>query len=311
MFRGLLAGVIADRIIGDPGGRLHPVALFGSYAAQMEKICYRPTKAAGATYVCACILPPTLVVALWAKKRPQLALALGLWSSLGGTTLEKIGQRVHDELAQDNITAARALIPWLCSRDPEALDRAGIIRATVESLAENTSDAAIAPLFFAACGRYAAVAVVVHRLANTLDAMVGYRSQRYAQFGYAAAKFDDVLAFIPARITALSHLAYGWVHGNARRVLGAWRTDAAAHPSPNAGVVEATAAGALGVQLGGKTQYAHGVEQRPTLGSGNPPQIHHIQQAVTLSRWDQRLVTITLVSIMIGARITIAATRRK
>ena len=135
----------------------------------------------------------------WLEKRyPTTTMTLALFSALGGTTLERIGERMAQALEAGNIDQARDLVPWLCSRDPQYLDEQGIIRATVESLAENTSDAATAPILWAACG---ASGVVLHRLVNTLDAMVGYRSPRYENFGWAAATFDDVLAYLPARFT--------------------------------------------------------------------------------------------------------------
>lgn len=250
MTLGIFLGMAADRMLGDPPTTIHPVALFGRAATKLEKVFYRDSKLAGAFYLTAAVVPPVVAIYWLEKRYPTATMTLALFSALGGTTLERIGERMARALEARDIDQARELVPWLCSRDPQYLDEQGIIRATVESLAENTSDAATAPILWATCG---ASGVVLHRLVNTLDAMVGYRSPRYENFGWAAATFDDVLAYLPARFTAGVHVVYAAASGGlprARRAMAAWRNDAPKHPSPNAGPVEATAAGALGVVLG-------------------------------------------------------------
>lgn len=291
---GVIAGVALDRMLGDPGGRWHPVAIFGRYAQYMEKRVYRPSKKAGAVFVAATVLPPVVLSAVAARRMPRFMLAASLFGALGGTTLEKTGTRMARALAHGDTATARTLVPWLCSRDPNKLDEQGIARATVESLAENTSDATIAPLVWSVFG---APAVVGHRCVNTLDAMVGYKNERYSEFGWAAAKLDDVLAYVPARVTAVVHVGAAAVMGRGRSAVRAWREDAPQHPSPNAGPVEATAAAAMGVQLGGATQYPHGVEIRPVLGRGPAPTTETITTAVSLSRWTQTLVALTVVAL--------------
>jgi adenosylcobinamide-phosphate synthase len=188
-----------------------------------------------------------------------------------------------DLLTRGDVDAARGLLPSLCGRDPAALDVDGLVRASVESVAENTSDAQVAPLLWVAVG--GVPALLVYRGANTLDAMIGHRSPRYERFGCAAAKFDDALNFAAARVTGvLVAVCAPVVGGSPAEAMRAWRRDAARHPSPNAGVVEASFAGALGVRLGGPTQYAHQLEIRPTLGDGPAPQIGDLGRAVRLSR---------------------------
>ena len=285
--RGIAAGILADRLIKDPQ-RHHPVALFGQYALWWERRLYRDNKVAGAVFAAACVLPPTLVVAGVAKRAPRLATAVALWAALGGTSLERTGMRMAQALESGDEDAARGWVPWLCSRDPELLDAPGMARAAVESVAENTSDAAIAPLVWAAVA--GAPGVVAHRCVNTLDAMVGYRNERYRNFGWAAAKLDDAMAWVPARLTAVVHTGFAALHGRGGAALRAWRDDAPSHPSPNAGPVEATAAAALGVRLGGPTAYAHGVEKRPYLGEGPAPTVQTVREAVRLSRWTQLAV---------------------
>jgi adenosylcobinamide-phosphate synthase len=187
-------------------------------------------------------------------------------------------------------------LPSLCGRDPAALDAVGLTRAAVESVAENTSDAQVAPLIWAAVGGIPAV--LVYRGANTLDAMIGNRSPRYVRFGWAAARFDDAANFVAARATALLvAVCAPAVGGSPAGAIHAWRRDAARHPSPNAGVVEAAFAGALGVRLGGPTQYAHQLEIRPTLGDGQPPQVADLERAVRLSRAVQVVSAVLAVSL--------------
>ena len=182
-----------------------------------------------------------------------------------------------------DLESARRLLPSLCGRDPFRLDAAGLTRAALESVAENTSDAQVAPLLFAAAG--GVPAVLAYRAINTLDAMIGYRSPRYIRFGWAAAKLDDVANYVAARVTAaLVVICAPLVSGSPSGAVQAWRRDAARHPSPNAGVVEAAFAGALGVRLGGPTQYHHELQIRPTLGDGRTPVVDDLRRAVALSR---------------------------
>ncbi len=184
---------------------------------------------------------------------------------------------------EPDLSAARALIPALCGRDPDVLDAAGMARAGTESMAENTSDAAVAPLLWGAVAGMPGM--LGYRAINTLDAMVGYRSPRYARFGWAAARADDVVNLVPSRVAAVLFAVLApAVGGTPRAALAAWRRDASAHPSPNAGPVEAAAAGALDVALGGPTVYRHGIENRPRLGAGRPPTPADLRRAARLSR---------------------------
>jgi len=185
-------------------------------------------------------------------------------------------------LESGDVDGARALLPSLCGRDPAVLDADGLARAALESIAENTSDAAVGPLVW---GAIAGVpGLLGYRAINTLDAMIGYRDERYRRFGWAAARTDDVANLLPARLTGLLTAALApVVGGRPRAVLRAWRRDAGKHPSPNAGVAEAAMAGALGVRLGGRTRYRHGTELRPTLGDGPAPTVADLRRAVRLS----------------------------
>jgi len=284
---GISVGYLADLLFGDPR-RGHPVALFGGGAAALERLTYADSRRAGAVHVAALLgALGALGVALErAARGPVLtsaATATATFVALGGTSLSRTGHQMADLLTADDVVGARQLLPSLCGRDPAALDSAGLTRAALESIAENTSDAHVAPVLWAAVG--GAPAVLVYRGANTLDAMIGNRSARYLRFGWAAARFDDAANFVAARVTGvLVALCAPLVGGSPAGALRAWRRDAARHPSPNAGVVEAAFAGALGVRLGGPTQYAHELEIRPTLGDGRAPEVADLKRAVRLSR---------------------------
>ena len=286
---GIAAGYLADVLFGDPP-RGHPVALFGSGAAALERLTYADSRSAGALHTGALLgALGVLGVAVERTARGRgagwtaVATAATTFVALGGTSLSRTGHQMADLLTADDVVGARQLLPSLCGRDPAALDSAGLTRAALESIAENTSDAHVAPVLWAAVG--GAPAVLVYRGANTLDAMIGNRSARYLRFGWAAARFDDAANFVAARVTGvLVALCAPLVGGSPAGALRAWRRDAARHPSPNAGVVEAAFAGALGVRLGGPTQYAHELEIRPTLGDGRAPEVADLKRAVRLSR---------------------------
>ncbi|MCX2952231.1 cobalamin biosynthesis protein [Lentzea sp. NEAU-D7] len=285
---GLLLGVAADAVFGDPR-RFHPVAAFGSSAAALEKRLYADSRAAGAVYSAVLVGGTAAlgVVVERASRRHWLlqtaTTALATWTVLGGNSLATEGTSMGRELADGDLDAARTRLPSLCGRDASRLDTTGLARATVESVAENTSDAVVAPLFW---GAVAGVpGLLGYRAANTLDAMVGHKSPRHLRFGWASARLDDLLNLVPSRLAAL--LTVGGapvVGGSASQALETWRRDAAAHPSPNAGQVEAAFAGALEIRLGGRTVYSHGVEERPVLGHGRNPDSGHVTRAVELSR---------------------------
>ncbi|WP_163684460.1 cobalamin biosynthesis protein [Mycolicibacterium gadium] len=283
---GIAVGWLADLLFGDPR-RGHPVAFFGRGAAAFERLSYADTRAAGAVHTAALLgtlgAAGVLMERVAGRVGAPAAMAAATFVALGGTSLTRAGNQMAAHLAVGDVDAARALLPSLCGRDPSVLDADGLARAALESVAENTSDAQVAPILWGAIG--GVPAILVYRGANTLDAMIGHRTPRYSRFGWAAARFDDAANFVAARATAVMVAACApVVGGSPLDVWRAWRRDAARHPSPNAGVVEAAFAGALGVRLGGPTQYAHELEIRPTLGDGPPPRIADLSRAVRLSR---------------------------
>ena len=281
----MLVGYLADLALRDPQ-RGHPVALFGRAAAALERVTYRDGRVAGALHVGLMVGAVTLLGTA-ATRRGRLwsvaSTATATWMCLGGTSLARTGLQMSRLLERGDVDGARRLLPSLCGRDPERLDGAGLARAALESVAENTSDAQVASLLWATAG--GVPAVLAYRGFNTLDSMIGHRSARYIRFGWAAARLDDAANFFPARATAaLVVMCAPLVGGSPSGAVRAWRRDAGRHPSPNAGVVEAAFAGALGVRLGGPTQYHHELQIRPTLGDGEQPTVADLRRAVALSR---------------------------
>jgi adenosylcobinamide-phosphate synthase len=278
----LLAGYTADITLGDPE-RFHPVAGFGRLASALEHRIYGPTRLRGLVATALMVGSVAISAELGARRLNRSAvLALLTWTSLGGRSLRREADRVERLLLAGELERARYRLRGLCGRDASELDAAEIRAGVVESLAENTSDAVVGALFWAALLGPAGAAG--YRAANTLDAMWGHHNDRYEAFGWAPARLDDLLNWLPARLTAaLACGAAPLVGGAPAAALAAVRRDAAHHPSPNAGVVEAAFAGALGLQLGGPLAYAGRVEARPYLSQGLPPGIGDVHRASRLS----------------------------
>ncbi|SES02734.1 adenosylcobinamide-phosphate synthase [Propionibacterium cyclohexanicum] len=225
------------------------------------------------------------------------ATAVAGWVVLGAGSLEREGAAMAGHLERGELPAARTRLGHLCGRLAEDLDEPELARAAVESMAENTADSAIASLWW---GSIAGIpGLLVHRGANTLDAMVGHRNARYAHFGTASARLDDLLDLAPARLTAaLAALVSPVVHGHPGQVARIVARDAHAHPSPNGGWCEAAWAGALGVQLGGHNVYPGGIaEDRGLLGDGPRPRAGELRRAARLVRW----VTLAAAALALGA----------
>lgn len=285
---GAALGYVLDLAFGDPR-RAHPVAAFGKVAAALERALWRDHRAAGAGYTALCVGGTVTAAAatLGALRRSpapaatRTALtAATVWTVLGGESLCREAEAVGAALESGDLAGARRRLPHLCGRDPQELDAAGIARAVVESVAENTSDAVVGALMWGVLGGVPGLAGF--RAVNTLDAMVGHRSARHRRFGWAAARLDDVAGWPGARLTALLATLSG---GDARGALRAWTADAGAHPSPNAGPVEAAFAGALGVRLGGTLSYGGRTEHRPVLNpAGRAVCCGDIRRFVRLSR---------------------------
>jgi adenosylcobinamide-phosphate synthase len=281
---GLLLGFALDRALGDPR-RGHPVAAFGSVAHRLELLLHADSRPRGAAFTVALVGATAGVgtVAARAARHPVaevLVTAAATWAVLGGRSLEREAHAVHAFLDDRDLPGARRRLTHLVGRDTTQLDAGEVARAVVESVAENTSDAVVAPLVW---GAVAGVpGLLAYRAANTLDAMVGHRSARYERFGWASARLDDLLNLPGSRLCGVLVLAADPRH--ARAAARAWRRDARAHPSPNAGVVEAAFAGSLGVTLGGTNRYPGGiVEHRAGLGDGRATRPDDVLRATRLA----------------------------
>ena len=286
----VFTALVLDGLFGEPR-RFHPLVGFGRLARALERRLHADSRARGCLAV-ALLLTPFTLLALLIEALPWggafdvavLYLAIG-WRSLG-----EHARRVRDALVGDDLCAARERVGCMVSRDTAALDHGGVARAAVESVLENGNDAIFGAIFwFVLAG---APGVVLYRLANTLDAMWGYRNARYSRFGWAAARLDDVLNFMPARLTALSYA----LAGHFTRALRCWRAQGTQWKSPNAGPVMAAGAGSLGVLLGGPAYYHGALQTRPRLGEGHAARTGDIERALrlirrTLSLWVFMLFT--------------------
>jgi len=275
----LTLALLLDALFGELR-RFHPLVGFGWLTQRIEAWLYAAARWRGALAVALLLIPATLLAAL-AVRVPILGNALGillLYFALGLKSLGQHAQDVAQALAAGSLADAREKVGRIVSRDTATLDETQVARASVESVLENGNDAVFGTLFwFALAG---APGAVLYRLANTLDAMWGYQNARYRYFGWAAARFDDLLNYLPARLTALTYSLLGAT----RQALICWRTQAPLWDSPNAGPVMAAGAGALRVELGGAARYGGEWQQRPALGSGAPPAAVDIERALRLVR---------------------------
>jgi adenosylcobinamide-phosphate synthase len=265
------------------------VAAFGNAAQALQDRMYRDSVPRGAVYAATCVLAamaPGFLARHFTRRHPWLRLAAtaaAAWTVTGAASLGSEAQGIWHALQAGDLELARAALPSLCGRDPQGLDEQELVRAVIESVAENTSDAVVAPLLWGAAGGLPGL--LGYRAVNTLDAMVGYRSAKYARFGRASARLDDVVNWVPARVTGLLAGALAGVAGG--RPTASWqamRSYGPCHPSPNAGRCEAAFAGALGVTLGGTNTYAGLAEERQSLGDGRAPEPADIGRAVRLCR---------------------------
>ncbi|OEC34984.1 adenosylcobinamide-phosphate synthase [Pseudomonas cuatrocienegasensis] len=275
-----LAGVTLDALIGEPRG-WHPLVAFGRLAERLEQR-FNPGGAGwrshGVSAWCLAVLPLTVLVALLAQVEAfgWAVEVLALYFALGLNSLGQHARPVAEALRLGDLALARERVGYMVSRNTAGLDASGVARAGTESVLENGSDAVFAALFWFIIG--GAPAVVLYRLSNTLDAMWGYRTERFERFGWAAAKIDDGLNYLPARLVALTYALLG----KTALALRCWRQQAPLWDSPNAGPVMAAGAGALGVSLGGSADYHGERHERPDLGEGPQPRARDIERALNL-----------------------------
>jgi len=271
-----VAGVALDALLGEPR-RAHPLVAFGRYAGRLEQRFNaggRGWRSHGVTAWFLAVVPLTLLVTVlsWLPYIGWLVEILALYCALGLRSLGEHVRPVAEALRGGDLDEARRRVGYLVSRETGELDDTAVARAATESVLENGSDAVFAALFwFVVAG---APGVVLYRLSNTLEAMWGYRNERFERFGWAAARIDDLLNYIPARLVALTYA----VLGRTRLALSCWRRQAPLWDSPNAGPVMAAGAGALGVELGGAAVYHGELHQRPQLGEGPPADADAIER---------------------------------
>jgi adenosylcobinamide-phosphate synthase len=297
------AGGLADQMLGEPPIRWHPVARYGSAMQRIEERVYADRRINGIAFTAiGAGLGIGTGLALRRIIGPTLATVAATCVSAAGKMLDDEALTMSGLLKASNLPAARQRVRSLVGRTTDHLDEHEISRAVIESVAENCVDAVTSSLFWATIG--GAPAVLAHRAVNTLDAMVGHHNERYEHFGWASARLDDAVNYVPARLTALAVALVA--PARARTILTIIRRDASRHPSPNGGVVEAAFAAALGVQLGGVNRYDDEVEDRGTLGDGPQPHVDTITAAVRL----RRTATATTAALLLTSAALVQPRRR-
>ena len=292
----VITAFIIDFIIGDPRTTLHPVALMGSFISMLERLFYNEKSSKWEHFILGGLLVfitllffynLTLAIVLILEFLPHQGVnyaiqGLILSFMICPHSLAKAGRDIYNYLLRHHLRMARIKVGQIVGRDTKHLDSPEVTRATVETIAENTIDGIVSPLFFFALGGLPLA--VVYRAANTLDSMIGYKNDRYLYFGRVAARIDDVLNYIPARLTGLLFIAVAAILGHDYKQ--AWNImgrDAKKHPSPNGGYAEATVAGALGIRLGGHNRYFGKDTFREYMGdAGRELEPIHIKQTIRL-----------------------------
>jgi adenosylcobinamide-phosphate synthase len=288
------AGLALAQVLPEPPNRFHPVAWFGAAMQRVETGIYRDDRRRGLEHT---VIGAALGAASGFVGRrllgPAIANVVATTLTVGGRMLNREAAEIGTALAAGDLTSARDRLPALVGRDPSGLGHEEIARAVVESVAENTVDAFVAPALWATAA--GGVGALTYRAINTMDSMVGHHSLRFEHYGWASARLDDLVNWVPARVTAAVVALLR--PPRARAVWRAVTIDAPHHPSPNAGVVEAAFAAALGVRLGGANRYGDRLEERAPLGSGRAPVPDDIDAAVRLSRQVASVMTAALAII--------------
>lgn len=307
----VLVALLLDRILGEPS-RYHPLVGFGALADYMEGSLNKDGDAGvvqklKGIFALLLVISPFVVISIlvtWLLGDAPYVMAafssVVLYAAIGGRSLIEHAERIRRPLMDKDLPAARAAVGMIVSRDTENLEEADIAKAATESVLENGADAIFAAIFwFCVLG---IPGVILYRLSNTLDAMWGYKNTRFMAFGWAAARLDDVLNFIPARLTALSYALVG----ETKQAIKCWRQQGFTWKSPNAGPVMAAGAGAINVALGGAAQYHNRVQLRQGLGpseddGGDVPQAQSIGKACALLK--RTVVLWCVVIVLVDALI--------
>ena len=276
-FFAMFLGFVLDLLFGDPHWLPHPIRLIGNLIASLEKLNKKELSDTkkflrGFAMVVVVIAWTTGVTAVILEGAYGLHPAIGCavetimtYQILATKCLKVESMKVYEQLQKQNLPAARKAVSMIVGRDTEQLDETGVAKAAIETVAENASDGVIAPMLYTALG--GPVLGFVYKAVNTMDSMVGYKNDKYQWFGTAAAKLDDVVNFIPARVSAVLMILAAYLTGmdgkNAARI---FRRDRFNHKSPNSAQTEAVMAGALDVQLAGDAWYFGKLHKKPTIG---------------------------------------------
>ena len=309
------AGFLLDALLGDPRRIPHPIVAMGNAIAWLEprlRAAFPDTpsgaRRAGMVLVvvlCAGSFGATwCLIAVAGLVHPLLGFAVEAWlcyQALAACELRRQSMRVVRELTREGLPAARRAVGMIVGRDTEALDERGVLKAAVETVAENTADGVVGPLVYLIVG--GAPLGMLYKAVNTMDSMVGYRNERYLDFGRAAARVDDVLGFVPARLAALCMIAAAPAAGlSAKGAWRIWRRDRFNHASPNSAQTESAMAGALGVELAGSAVYFGKLVEKPTMGDATRP-----IEREDVRRANRLMVLTSALSLVVlgGARIAL------
>jgi len=298
----LVTGLLLDAALGDPQGWPHIIRLLGRLITVFEKWLYSlHNKRLGGTLLTLftvvpfVLVPGALLMLLW-HLSPWLYLAgesLLIWQLLAAKSLQVESRRVYDALEENDLPSARRAVSMIVGRDTQSLDAGGVIRAAVETVAENTADGVAAPLFYIVLG--GGVLGCLYKAVNTLDSSVGYRNERYLDFGRFSARLDDVLNYLPSRLCAVVMIAGAGLCGfSARGARRVWRRDRRKHASPNSAQTESVMAGALGLRLAGDAWYFGVKHEKPYIGDDIRP----IEPADILRSHKLLHVTVCLLALL-------------
>ncbi|MFG0212777.1 adenosylcobinamide-phosphate synthase CbiB [Brevibacillus porteri] len=308
----LCAAYLIDRVVGDPRSLPHPVIIMGWWITRLERVIRSLVKEESHLKLAGVLFPLVIVggsyavvwLFLWGATfiHPVLAWILGAWlisTTIATKGLADAGMEIARHLVAGDMEAARRSLSMVVGRDTEKLDEPEVCRGAVETVAENIVDAIVSPLIYAAIG--GAPLAMAYRAANTLDSMVGYKNEKYRNLGWASARFDDVLNYIPARLTALLLVAASWLQRlDWKQCWAMIRRDAHLHPSPNSGLPEAGVAGALGVQLGGLNYYQGVSSNRAKMGDAKRP-----LQASDIVATIRLMYLVSLLCLLVSVMISI------
>lgn len=301
----IMLGFILDMLIGDPQGWPHLIRGYGLVISVMEKCLYgMKNKLLAGKLLVLCVLiictgvPAAVLYLMWRISPVAYLIFAGLlcWQLLAAKSLKDCSMDVYAPLKDNDIESARKAVAMIVGRDTQALDSVGIAKAAVETVAENTSDGVAAPLLYIAIG--GPILGCLYKAVNTMDSMIGYKNDKYMEFGRFAARLDDVCNFLPSRICALAMIAVSGLCGfDGKNALRIWRRDRGNHASPNSAQTESVMAGALNIRLAGDACYFGKVHKKPYIGDNNRqieaediPRANRLLYAVTFA-----LIILTLV----------------